>query len=192
MSGYEVVVIGASWGGLHALERVLGGLPEDFPAPIVVAQHREPDAEEDLLPRLLQRHTGLTVAEADDKAELREGAVLLAPAGYHVLLEQRCVELSLEAPVQYARPSIDVLFQSAAEEFGPHAIGVLLTGSNADGAAGIAEIARRGGMTVVQDPATAERPEMPAAALTVMTPDAVVPIEGVAGVLCGALEVTTR
>jgi two-component system, chemotaxis family, protein-glutamate methylesterase/glutaminase len=186
MNRYEVVVMGASWGGLRALECILGGLPGDFPIPVAVAQHRDVDAEEDLLPRLLRRHTELDVRDAEAGACLRPGCVLLAPAGYHLMLEDGGVELSVDAPVQFARPSIDVLFESAADGYGRSVIGVLLTGSNADGAAGMAAIARRGGRTIVEDPASAERPEMPRAALQAMTPDAVVALEDVAGAICDA------
>ena len=180
MTDFDVVVIGASWGGLRAFERVLGNLPADFPTPIVIAQHRDVDAEEDLLAHLLNRYTGLSIEDADDKRALEPGTVLLSPPGYHVLIADGCVDLSVDAPVQFARPSIDVLFESAADEYGARTLGVLLTGANADGAAGLAEIARRGGRTVVQDPDDAERPEMPRAALAVMTPDHIVPIDEVA------------
>jgi two-component system chemotaxis response regulator CheB len=186
MIEYDVVVIGASWGGLRALEALFAELPEDFPVPIVVAQHRDDDAEDALLPRLLNRHTGLCVVDADDKAALAAGTILLAPPGYHVLVTDGWAELSVDEPVQYARPSIDVLFESAADEYGPRTIGVLLTGANADGAAGLQAIARRGGHTIVQDPATAERPEMPGAALAVMDPDAVAALEDIPGLLCRA------
>ena len=189
MNDFEIVVMGASWGGLAALERILSGLDAGFPIPIVVAQHRDIDSDEELLQRLLNTHTSLAVTDAEDKAPLEPGTVLLSPAGYHLFVtEDRCVELSVDEPVSFARPSIDVLFQSAAEAYGPRAIGVLLTGANADGAAGLAEIARRRGYTVVQDPATAERPEMPLAALDVMTPDAVLGLDDIVGFLrraCG-------
>jgi two-component system, chemotaxis family, protein-glutamate methylesterase/glutaminase len=183
MSGYDVVVIGASWGGMRALEKVLAGLPGDFPTPIAVAQHRDVDAEDDLLPTLLARHTELEVADADDKDPLVPGRVLLAPPGYHLLIEDGSVALSLDAPVQFARPSIDELFESAASEYGERTIGVVLTGANADGAAGLAAIKRRGGYTMVQDPSTAERREMPEAALAI-GPDAVIDLEGLPSVLC--------
>lgn len=182
-SGYDVVVIGASWGGMRALSRVLSGLPADFPIPIAIAQHRDADAEDDLLPSLLARHTPLAVADASDKQPLVPGRVLLAPPGYHMLIEDGSVALSVDEPVQFSRPSIDVLFDSASEEHGERTIGVVLTGANADGADGLAAIKRRGGYTIVQDPATAERPEMPAAALAV-GPDAVVDLDDVAQVLC--------
>ena len=188
MRRYDVVVMGASWGGLRALGTILTELPEDFPIPIVVAQHRDVDAEEDLLAHLLNRRTGLCVEDADDKKPLQAGKVLLSPPGYHLLIADGVVDLSVDEPVQFARPSIDVLFETAADEYGPRALGVLLTGANADGAAGLAEIQRRGGRTIVQDPATAERREMPEAALAAMQPDHVVALDDVARVLtelCG-------
>ena len=180
-SAYEIVAIGASWGGLNAVGTVLTGLGPGFGAAIVVAQHRSPDDEDGLLPDLLARRSGLPVADGADKNELVPGEVIVAPAGYHLLVEDGGVELTCEDLVQYSRPSIDVLFESVAEEYGPRAIGVVLTGANADGARGLEEIARRGGHTIVQDPATAERPEMPAAALAAVTPDAVLPLEEIAG-----------
>ncbi|HWT95787.1 MAG TPA: chemotaxis protein CheB [Solirubrobacteraceae bacterium] len=179
MSGYDVVVIGASWGGLHALERILGALGDDFPTPIVVAQHRDPDADDELLTGLLNRHTALCVADAEDKSPLEPGNVLIAPPGYHVLLDDGAAELSVDEPVQFARPSIDVLFESAADAYGGRAVGVLLTGANEDGAHGLCVIAERGGYTIVQDPATCVRQEMPKAALAVMEPDAVVRLDDI-------------
>ena len=183
MSGYDVVVIGASWGGMRALKRVLSELPADFPTPIAVAQHRDADAEDDLLPTLLSRHTELEIADADDKDRLEAGRVLLAPPGYHMLIEDGSVALSVDEPVQFARPSIDVLFESAASEYGARTVGVVLTGANADGAHGLGAIKRRGGYTIVQDPSTAERTEMPEAALAV-GPNAVIDLDGMASVLC--------
>jgi two-component system, chemotaxis family, protein-glutamate methylesterase/glutaminase len=188
MSEYDAVVIGASWGGLHAMEFLLSDLPGDFPAPIAVAQHRDADAEDHLLPKLLARHTPLEVRDADHDDVLRPGSVLLAPPGYHMLIEGGRVNLSVDEPVQFARPSIDVLFESAAETFGDRLIGVVLTGANADGAAGLAAIAHRGGHTIVQDPATAERPEMPRAALAAK-PDQILRLEAIGPALCSALAV---
>lgn len=183
MSGYDVVVMGASWGGLHALERIFGGLGSDFPTPIVVAQHRDPDADEDLLTGLLNRHTPLCVASVEDKSPLEPGTVLVAPPGYHVLLDDGSAELSVDEPVQFARPSIDVLFESAADAYGARAVGVLLTGANEDGAHGLSVVAARGGHTIVQDPATCVRAEMPRAALAAMEPDAVVALDDIAAEL---------
>ena len=188
MSAYDLVVIGASWGGLSAIERVLRDLPSGFGVPLVVAQHRAPDSEDGLLGHLLSQHTDLEVVDAGDKTDLVPGRVLLAPSDYHLLVEGDGVALSVDAPVQYSRPSIDVLFESAAESHGDRLVGALLTGANADGACGLREIARRGGFTVVEDPETAERREMPAAALAAMTPDVVVPIERMGATLAAVCE----
>ena len=185
---YDLVVIGASWGGLAAIERVLHDLPDDFGLPVVVAQHRDPDTQDGLLGHLLSGHTPLEVVDAGDKNELVPGRVLLAPPDYHLLVEGDGVELSIDAPVQFSRPSIDVLFESAAESHGERLVGALLTGANADGACGLREIAARGGFTIVQDPETAERREMPDAALAAMTPDAVVPIERVGATIAAVCE----
>src|SRR5688500_16320057 len=190
MSSYALVAIGASWGGLHAVGTVLTGLGPGFGAAVVVAQHRSPHDDQGLLPELLERRSGLPVADGQDKDALIPGRVIVAPAGYHLLVEDGRVELSCEDLVQFSRPSIDVLFESVAEEYGERAIGVILTGANADGAHGLTEIARRGGHTIVQDPATSERPEMPRAALEAMTPDAVLGLEAIAGhlqALCPAV-----
>ncbi|HEX8205334.1 MAG TPA: chemotaxis protein CheB [Solirubrobacteraceae bacterium] len=185
MSGYDIVAIGASWGGLHAIGTVLEGLGPGFGAPVVVAQHRSPSDDQGLLPELLARRSGLPVVDGEDKGPLIPGQVIVAPAGYHMLVEDACVEVSCDDLVQFSRPSIDVLFESVAEEFGSRAIGVVLTGANEDGARGLTEIARRGGYTVVQDPATSERPEMPRAALAALEPDAVLALENIAGHLAG-------
>jgi two-component system chemotaxis response regulator CheB len=167
---YELVVIGTSWGGLHALRRVLGGLPAAFDLPVVVVQHRHRDSDH-LLVSLLQDHTPLKVHEVEDKTELEGGNVYVAPAEYHVLVEVGHLALSTEEPVRYSRPSIDVTFESAADAYGARVIGVVMTGANDDGARGLKRIADRGGAAIVQDPATAESAVMPAAALK-LVPDA--------------------
>src|SRR5438132_499736 len=136
MNGYGMVVIGASWGGMRALEKILHPLPAEFPVPIAVAQHRDIDAEDDLLPRLLKRHTRLAVVDADHDDRLLAGTVHLAPPGYHMLIEGDRLNLSVDELVQFARPSIDVLFESAAQTHGAGVVGVVLTGANADGAQG--------------------------------------------------------
>lgn len=186
MTTYDVVVIGASWGGLKAVGSVLAGLPASFPLPVVVAQHRDDDADDALLSRLLAERTGLRVVDADDKAPLAPGTVLISPPGYHVLVTEGCTELTVDEPVQFARPSIDVLFETAADTYGRGTVGVLLTGANSDGAAGLAEISRRGGYTIVQDPEDAERPEMPRAALAVLEPDAVARLDEIPSLLHAA------
>lgn len=166
MSSVALVAIGASWGGLHAIEMVLGALPEDFGAPVVIAQHRQVDSSDGMLVRLLDARCALTVCEAEDKQTLDRGVVVVAPPDYHLLVESGTVALSVDAPLNFSRPSIDVLFNSAADAYGARVAGVVLTGANSDGALGLAQIADRGGTAIVQDPETAERREMPDAALS--------------------------
>lgn len=171
MSDVGLVAIGASWGGLQAVEAVLGALPADFAVPVVIAQHRQTGSSDGTLVRLLGARCALTVREAEDKQELEPGVVLVAPADYHLLVETGTVALSVDAPLNFSRPSIDVLFGSAADAYAEHTVGVVMTGANADGALGLARIAGRGGVAIVQDPETAERREMPDAALWA-TPEA--------------------
>jgi two-component system chemotaxis response regulator CheB len=180
---YELVAIGASWGGLHALETVLGALPAGFPAPIAIAQHRAPDAGSGALTRMLSVRSGLDVREAGDKDPIEPGRVYLAPPDYHLLVEPGGFALSTDEHVQYSRPSIDVLFDTAADTYGPNLIAVVLTGANADGAYGIERVRRRGGATIVQDPETAEKRAMPDAAIATGAADRVVPLERIAPTL---------
>jgi two-component system, chemotaxis family, protein-glutamate methylesterase/glutaminase len=180
---YELVAIGSSWGGLNALQRVLSRLPASFSAAVVVAQHRSARADDSLLGTLLGGITPLTVRDADDKDELRPGLVLIAPPDYHMLVERGTVALSCDEPVAFSRPSIDVLFETAADAYAERAIGVVLTGSNADGAAGLKAIRRRGGVAIIQDPEGAERPEMPRAAVEAVPDAQVLGLEDIAGKL---------
>ena len=174
----ELIVVGASWGGLEAVARLLDHLPASFTCPMALVQHRAPQPSQ--LAPLLQRHTTWAVCEIDDKEPINASTLYLAPPGYHLLVGRGHFELSTEAPVRWSRPSIDVTFESAADTYRESLVGVVLTGANADGAAGLARIAHRGGMAVVQDPATAAEPTMPRAALAAV-PDAVVlTIEGIA------------
>jgi two-component system chemotaxis response regulator CheB len=182
---YELIVIGTSWGGLDALSRLLGGVHEDVHQPIVIAQHRSADAVEDGLARLLAQHTRRLVSDPDDKTPLEWDRVYIAPPDYHVLVEDGHLALSTDEPVQYARPSIDVLFESAADSYRERVIGIVLTGANADGAAGLARIKSRGGVAIVQDPATSERRAMPDAAIAATVADAVLPLEEIAGFVYG-------
>ncbi len=160
----KIVVIGTSWGGLHALRALVSALPEGFHVPIVIVQHRHRQSD-GLLRTLLQEHTGRTVCEVEDKQPILPDYLFLAPADYHLLVEDGHFALSVDEPVRYSRPSIDVTFVSAADAFGAGTVGVVLTGANADGAAGLARIASRGGTAIVQAPETAESAVMPRAAL---------------------------
>jgi two-component system chemotaxis response regulator CheB len=182
---YELIVIGTSWGGLDAVSRLLKGLHDDVRQPIVVAQHRSADSEEGALARLLSHHTRRVVSDPDDKTPLERDHVYVAPPDYHVLVEAGHLALSTDAPVQYARPSIDVLFESAADAYADRAVGIVLTGANADGAHGLAAIKRCGGVAIVQDPATSERRAMPDAAIAATQADAVLAIEEIPAFLYG-------
>ncbi len=182
---YELIVIGTSWGGLDALSRLLAGLHDGVHQPIVVVQHRAADSNGPLLGELLRSHTRRIVADPDDKTALEPDHVYLAPPDYHVLVENGHLALSTDAPVSYARPSIDVLFESAADAFGDRTVGIVLTGASDDGAAGLARIKERGGVAIVEDPATATKRAMPDAAIAAATADAVLPIEEIPAFLYG-------
>jgi two-component system, chemotaxis family, protein-glutamate methylesterase/glutaminase len=173
---YELVVIGASWGGLRAVGELLDGLPERLELAFAVAQHRGPDARRGGLEELLQMHTPYSVREVGDKDPIELGNVYVAPPDYHLLVERGHFALSVDERVNYARPSIDVLFETASDVYRERLIGVVLTGANEDGAAGLALIKRRGGVAIVQDPSEAEAPAMPTAALAATAADAVLPL----------------
>ena len=176
---YEIVVVGTSWGGLNALRTLVGALPGDFAVPLVLVQHRHRESNQ-LLATLLQERTPLRVCEVEDKAPIEPGRVYVAPADYHLLIDRGTFSLSTDEPVRFSRPSINVTFQSAADSYAEHAIGIVLTGANADGAIGLRRIADRGGVAVVQDPATAESGTMPAAALKAVPTARAMKIEEIA------------
>jgi two-component system, chemotaxis family, protein-glutamate methylesterase/glutaminase len=178
----ELVVLGTSLGGLAALEAILGKLPADFAVPLAIVQHRRADADS-RLEDLLASRTALPVRETEDKEPLRPGHAYIAPADYHMLVERGHLTLSVDGPVSFDRHSIDVLFESAAESYAPALVGVLLTASSEDGAAGIAAIAESGGVTVVQDPKSAASPVAPLAALARARVDHVLPVEEIAALL---------
>jgi two-component system chemotaxis response regulator CheB len=175
--------MGASWGGLQALETVLSGLPRDFRTPIVIAQHRSADSGSGALSRMLSLRSGLDVREAGDKDAIEPATVYVAPPDYHLLVEPEGFALSTEDMVQYSRPSIDVLFDSAADAYADELAAVVLTGANADGAYGLERVKRRGGVTIVQDPSTAEKRDMPQAAIATGAADHVLPLERIASKL---------
>ncbi|MCL4262434.1 MAG: chemotaxis protein CheB [Anaerolineae bacterium] len=180
---YAAVVMGASAGGLTALQEVLAPLPADFPLPILIVQHRWP-AEEDLMAFTLKMSCRLRVKEAEANEAIEPGGVYLAPANYHLLVEpDRSLALSVDEKVCYSRPSIDVLFQSAADVYQAGLIGVLLTGANSDGTAGLKKIKQLGGFTIAQDPATAEVDIMPNSAIRENVVDNVLSLSQIASCL---------
>ena len=182
---YELICIGASWGGLRAVGRVLADLPAEVDLPIVVAQHRHPDSYEGALAEALAEQSRRSVRAAEDKTPIEPRRVYLAPPDYHLLVEPGRLALSLDERVQHARPSIDVLFESAADAYGARVIGVILTGANQDGAAGLARIKARGGVAIVQDPSGAERRAMPDAAIAATVADAILPLGEIGKFLYG-------
>jgi two-component system, chemotaxis family, protein-glutamate methylesterase/glutaminase len=181
--GYDLVVVGTSWGGLAALRTLVGGLPESFLMAVTLIQHRHKDSDH-LLRVLLQERSALEVCEVEDKMPLEHGRIYVAPPDYHTLVEPGYFSLSTEAPVRYSRPSIDVTFSSAATSYGHRTVGVVLTGANADGAQGLRQISDRGGMAIIQDPATAESAAMPNAAVKAVPRARVMPLAGIVAFLC--------
>lgn len=168
---------------MRALKILLGQLSADFPLPLLVVQHISPDAG-DGLARLLDDLCAIRVKEADEQDVVLPGTVYLAPPNYHLLVEKAGIlALSADPPVSFARPSIDVLFESAAEVFGPELIGVVLTGANFDGSQGLKIIKQRGGVAIVQDPADAAAQQMPLSALAATEVDYVVALDEIAPLL---------
>ncbi|MRW88094.1 chemotaxis protein CheB [Pseudoduganella sp. FT26W] len=172
----EAVVIGASAGGVGALLHLLPGLPADYGCAVVAVLHI-PDGRQSHLAGVFQQRMSLPVREARDKEEVASGTLYFAGSGYHLSVEQdRCFSLSCEAPLHFARPAIDYLMTSAADAYGAGLVGILLTGANHDGAAGLAAISAAGGLTVVQDPHEAEVPTMPKEAIRLHAPDLILPL----------------
>lgn len=171
-----VVCIGASWGGVEAIKQVLIDLPGDLAAAICIVLHRAEHDERERLAYVLSRNADMKVCEPDDKQPLHAGTAYIAPAGYHLLVEDGHVSLSEDDRVRWARPSIDVLFESAADSRGDEAIAVVLTGANDDGARGARAVHDAGGTVLVQDPDEAERREMPDATIAMTEVDAVLPL----------------
>ena len=182
---YELICIGASWGGLDAVGAVLSDLSEEIDVPIVVAQHRHVSTTRGALAELLHLRVRRPVQDAEDKMPIEPGNVYLAPPDYHLLVQRGSFALSTDERVQYARPSIDVLFESAAYAYGVGVIGIILTGSNEDGAAGLAAVKQRGGVAVIQDPQEALRRAMPDAAIAATAADAVLPLGEIAKFVYG-------
>lgn len=167
---FDAVVVGGSAGALEVLRQILRAIPATAAVPVVVVLHLPPRLPEGL-PDLLARECPLPVQQAEDKAPLQSGVVYLAPPGYHLLIEShRAFALSVDDPVHFSRPSIDVLFQSARDVYRERLLAVLLSGASADGAAGMHEIASAGAITIVQSPASSEAAAMPSAALALFTP----------------------
>ncbi|WP_426200815.1 chemotaxis protein CheB [Pseudomonas sp. TWP3-1] len=179
----EAIVIGASAGGVEALLTLFGSLRAGFVLPIIVVLHL-PDDRRSHLAEVFSRRVALPVMEASDKLEIKAGTLYFATPGYHLSVEEdRSLSLSLEERLHHSRPSIDFLFESAADVYGPTLAAVLLTGANHDGARGLAKVKRYGGLTIVQDPDDAQVDTMPKAALKIHQPDHILPIHGIGRLL---------
>jgi two-component system, chemotaxis family, protein-glutamate methylesterase/glutaminase len=178
------MVVGSSWGGMESLPTLLQGLSPENRIAVAVAQHRHVASGEELA-RALQRRSPLRVTEVEDKEPIEPGRIYLAPADYHLLVEDGRFALSTDAHINYSRPSIDVLFESAADAYGERTIGVILTGTGRDGVAGLRRVKERGGLAVVEDPSTAVRGELPGAAAAMVAADAVLPLGEIAGFVRG-------
>lgn len=173
---YRAVVIGVSAGGLAALEKILPVLKDTFSLPVLVVQHLSPTSE-NYLPIHFSHHCSLEVKEAEDKEPIEGGVIYFAPPNYHLLVEcNRFVALSTEERVNFSRPSIDVLFETAAEAYQHELIGIVLTGANSDGAVGMTKIKQLGGLVVVQSPETAESDAMPKATIDAVEVDHILPL----------------
>jgi two-component system chemotaxis response regulator CheB len=186
-SHIQAIVVGASAGGVEALLKVFGQLPKGFGVPILVVLHL-PDERDSQMAQVFGHRLAIPVQEAQDKQNIQPGTLYVATPGYHLSVEaDRSLSLSLEEPVHHSRPSIDVLFESAADAFGPNLLAVVLTGANNDGAQGLAKVRELGGITVVQDPGEAQVSTMPEAALALQEPDHILTLQGI-GQLLAALE----
>ncbi len=181
---FDAVVIGASAGGVDVLGRILSALPATFPLPIAVVLHVAADRPS-LLREVFAPKCRLAVREAEDKDSFVGGGVYFAPPDYHLLMEAPdLLALSIEPPCNFSRPSIDILFESAAYCLHKRVLGILLTGASSDGAKGLRAIAKAGGFTVVQDPEEAYAPQMPRSAIDLHAPSAVLTCSGIIALLC--------
>lgn len=182
---YEAVAIGASAGGVDALRIILSGLPHDFYPAIIIVQHLSP-VSDNLFPQFLNEKCLLPVMEADEKIKILHNSVYIAPPNYHLLVEEdRTFSLSVTEKINYARPSIDVLFETAAFAYGSALIGVILTGANQDGAQGLKKIKESGGLTIVQDPKTAQISTMPNEVISAFNVDYILPLKKIVSFLSG-------
>ncbi len=180
---YKVIIIGASTGGLKAIQPILKALPTEFALSVIVVMHRHKDTGA-YLERSLDNDCKMHVKQADEKEKIKAGVVYVAPPNYHLLIEDDgTFSMSVEGAVNYARPSVDVVFESAAEVYGKGLIGVILTGANKDGSLGLKRIKEAGGLAIVQTPETSVAVDMPRAAIAAVNPDYVLPLDEIGPLL---------
>jgi two-component system chemotaxis response regulator CheB len=182
---YNAIIIGGSAGGAQALVVILSALPKDFTLPVLAVQHLHP-SDEGSFAEHLAGQTGLHVKEPCDKERIEKGKVYTAPANYHMLVEKDgTISLSVDERVNWSRPSIDVLFESAAAAWGKEVVAVVLSGANSDGAKGMLEVKKAGGFTIAQDPKSAQHNVMPKAAIDAGAVDEVLKAEEIGLLLAG-------
>jgi two-component system chemotaxis response regulator CheB len=180
---YEAIVMGVSSGGMNAMKVIFSLLPKNFKTPIIIVQHIGKQSNNKWI-ELINNISNISIKEADEKEIIKPGVVYFAPPNYHLLIEKtKSFSLTVDERVNFARPSIDVLFESAAEAYKGKLIGVILTGSSTDGTLGLKRIKKCGGVTIVQDPSTAESDYMPASAIAAITVDYILPLEGIIDLL---------
>jgi two-component system chemotaxis response regulator CheB len=185
---FSAIVIGVSAGGLHALIHIFEHLPADFPIPIIVVQHRGKDYKE-LLEQVLQTKCLLKVKQADEKEKIEAGYIYTAPADYHLLIElDKTFSLTSDVYVKYSRPSINLLFETAAEVYKKDLLGIILTGASSDGSEGLLEIKRNGGYTIAQNPEMAEYPYMPQSAIAIGAVEIILSLDDIKHYLEGMYE----
>jgi two-component system chemotaxis response regulator CheB len=180
---YKAVVIGTSAGGLNALDKIFSGLDKNFNLPVMLVQHKHVESD-DYLAKYLNKLSHLNFKEAEEKEPIKEGNVYIAPADYHLLVEEDfTLSLNVDEKVHFCRPAIDILFETAAEAYGKHLIGIILTGANEDGAQGMLAIKNAGGLTIAQNPESAEVDFMPRSAINKVNIDYIVDLETIARIL---------
>ncbi|ALG66844.1 chemotaxis protein CheB [Beggiatoa leptomitoformis] len=180
---FQAVVIGSSAGGIKALSAVLRVLPSNFSLPILIVQHLHPESDSYIV-NILSNCTSLRVKQADEKETIMSGVIYIAPPNYHLLVEEnKTLSLSIDSPVNFSRPSVDVLFETASYAYRDRLIGIILTGANSDGSLGVRKIKNMGGYVIVQSPETAEAKAMPQAAIAATKVDKVLPIEHIGSYL---------
>jgi two-component system chemotaxis response regulator CheB len=174
---YEAIVFGVSSGGMNAMKVIFSLLPKNFSTPIIIVQHIGARSDSQLI-KLLNGISNLSIKEADEKEKIEKGNVYIAPPNYHLMIERdKTFSLTIDERVNYARPSIDVLFESAADAYKDKLIGVILTGSSSDGSLGFKKIKEYGGLTIAQDPKTAESGYMPASAIAMVQMDFILSLD---------------
>ena len=180
---YEAIVIGVSSGGMQAMKIMFSLLPKNFNTPIIIVQHIGTSSNSQWI-QLLNNQSNVFLKEADEKEKIEDGNVYIAPPNYHLMIENdKTFSLTIDERVNYARPSIDVLFESAAIAYKDKLIGVILTGSSSDGSLGLKKIKDFGGLIIAQDPKTAESSYMPASAIAVVPMDYILSLEEIISLL---------